>query len=37
VSRRICFSGGLRDPARDYCSLVDVVLYQILALMITTT
>jgi len=27
----------LRDPACDYCSLVDVALHQILAVMITTT
>ena len=26
----------LRDPASDYCSLVDVALYRILAVMITT-
>jgi len=36
VTANLCLR-RLRDPARDYCSLVDVALYQILAVMITTT
>ncbi len=36
VAASLCL-GRLRDPACDYCSLVDVALYQILAVLITVT
>jgi len=36
VTANLCLK-RLRDPARDYCSLVDVAIHQILAVMITTT